>query len=236
MVSRQRGMAAIWAVLITVIIMLGLAGGGYYYLSSKHGKDKAALEKSITELKSTLEALKKAAASSAATKSSSATSATSSTSSSLKTYTNQTYGYQFQYPIAFSLIDYLYDGQSGQKIEYGKIVVVDKKAIAENALKSESEISNPYLMVTAQSDHQFGLSELSSGLAEMGGELSDTTVDGVDAWKVHYTEPNIMDESYSTSIYVNHGIYGLTISWKNSNAAGTHDAEIDAIVASFKWL
>jgi hypothetical protein len=226
----KKGLASVWAVLITVIVMLGLAGGGYYYWHSKTVKDKSDLNKKITDLTVELATLKKASTASTA-----ATSATTS-ESGLKTYTNTTYGYLFKYPTADSLIDYLYDGQAGTKIEYGKIVMVDKNAIAENALKSESEISNRYFMVTVQTDHEFGLSELTSNMGDMGGVLTDTTVDGVAAWKIHYTQPNIMSETYNTSIYVNHGGYGITLDIKNSDSAGTHDAAIDAIIASFKWL
>ena len=225
----KKGLASVWAVLITVVIMLGLAGGGYYYWHSKTAKDKSALDKKITDLTAELADLKKAETA--------ATSATSKTTSEsgLKTYTNTTYGYLFKYPTADSLIDYLYSAQSGTKIEYGKIVMVDTKAIAENALKSESEVSNQYFMVTADS-HQFTLEELTSSMADMGGVLTDVTVDGTAAWKIHYTQPNIMSETYNTSIYVNHGSYGITLDIKNSDSAGTHDAAIDAIVASFKWL
>lgn len=228
MVLKSKGMASIWVVLITVVIMLGLAGGGYYYWHSKTVKDKSALDKQISDLTAELAALKKASTAKTAT--------TATTSESgLKTYTNTTYGYLFKYPTADSLIDYLYSAQSGTKIDYGKIVMVDKKAIAENALKSESEVSNQYFMVTADT-HQFTLEELTSSMADMGGVLTDVTVDGVAAWKIHYTQPNIMSETYNTSIYVNHGGYGITLDIKNSDSAGTHDAAVDAMIASFKWL
>ncbi len=222
--SKQRGMAAVWAVLITAIIISGLAGGGYYYLSQKNSKEKKDLESQINALKKEIEDVKKAASS-----------ASSESSSALSTYNNRWYGYSFQYPKTFSLIDYLYDGATGEKVEYGKIVVVDKKAIAENALKTESDMTTPYFMISVVVEHQFTLSELSLGLEESGGELSDTTVDGETAWKIVYTEPSIMDESYSTGIYFNHSGYGYSISWKNSAAAGTHDKEIDAMVTSFKF-
>lgn len=230
MILKSKGITSIWAVLVTVVIMLGLVGGGGYYWQTKTVKDKADLSKKIADLEKELDDLKETE--------NTAKSATSKTTSesSLKTYTNKTYGYLFKYPANFSLIDYLYDTQTAQKVEYGKIVVVDKKAIAENALKNQSEIATPYFMVSAQSDLQFGLSELTSGLADSGGELSDVTVDGVAGWKIHCTQPSIMDETYSTSIYVNHGDFGITLSWKNSDAAGSHDTEIDTIVKSFKWL
>lgn len=226
--NKKNGMATVWTILITFLVMAGLAGGGYYYLSGKQKKDTDDLKNQISALTVQLETLKKAAPA--------ATTTPTTTTSALKTYTNETYGYSFMYPGTFSLIDYLYSVSTGTKIEYGKIVVVDKKAIAENALKSESEISNPYFMVSVESDHLFGLSEISSDLTELGGTLTDVTVDGEKAWKIHYSKPNIMTETYETTIYVNHGANGYILSWKNSDSAGTHDSEVDAIVKSFKWL
>lgn len=224
----KKGMANVWVVLITVTVMLGLAGAGYYYLSSKHKKDITTLKDRLALLEGELAYLKKS--------STAASSSTASTSSSLKTYTNKTYGYSFQYPAADSLIDYMYDTQTATKVDYGKIVMVDTKTIAENAIKTQSEAPAPYFMVSSQSDHTYGLAELTSGLAESGGELSDVTVDGVAGWKVIYKEPSVMDGTYSTSIYVNHGGYGISMTWKNDNAAGDHDPAIDTIVKSFKWL
>lgn len=225
----KKGLANVWAVLITVVIMLGLVAGGYYYMNLKNAKAKDDLNKQIVSLNSDLAALKKAS-------STASTTATAATNSSLKTYTNKTYGYSFQYPSADSLIDYMYDTQTATKVDYGKIVMVDTKTIAENAIKTQSEAPSPYFMVSSQSDHEFGLAELTSGLAESGGELSDVTVDGVAGWKILYKEASVLDGTYSTSIYVNHGGFGISMTWKNSDAAGTHDAAIDAIVKSFKWL
>ena len=219
--KKTKGIATIWTILITFLIMAGLAGGGYYYLSGQHKKDADDLKNQISVLKAQLEELKKAAPSA------------SSTESGLKTYTNKYYNYSFIYPAADSLIDYLYDVQTSSKIEYGKIVVVDKKAIAENALKNESEISPSYFMVSASSE-QFGLSSISSGLSN-GEKIQDVVVGDEKGWKVVYTEPSLMFETYSSSIFVNHGSYGYSISWENSDSAGTHDAEIDAIVKSFQF-
>lgn len=223
--KRIKGMATIWTVLITFLIMAGLAGGGYYYLNGKHKTDKDDLNNQINTLKVQLEELKKAGADTSSTN--------GSTESKLKTYLNKYYNYSFIYPAAFSLIDYLYDAQTKQKIEYGKIVVVDKKAIAENALKNESEIPPSYFMVSVSSE-QFGLSSISSGLTN-GEKIQDVIVGGEKAWKVVYTEPSLMTDTYSTSIYVNHGDYGYIISWQNSDSAGTHDVEIDAIVKSLQF-
>lgn len=231
--SKKHGFPAVWAVLITVAVCLVLAGAGYYYLNSKYKKEKANLNDSVTKLTVELNALKKAAASTSSTASSSQT--TASNSSDLLTYTNNTYGYQFQYPKNLNLIDYLYNVSTGAKESYGKIVVLSPDSLPENSLKSESEIAPAYFMVTAE-DQQYGLSELSSNISDGSGTLTDVTVDRTPGWKIVYTQPSLMFETYSTSIYVNHGSYGIAITWKNSDAAGTHNAAIDAIVASFKWL
>lgn len=218
----------VWAVVITVVVVAGAAAGAYYYWSKKIADEKKSMQSQVDTLTAEVASLKKSAEDSAKK--------TAEEASSLKTYTNKTYGYLFKYPSTDYLIDYLYNGQTGQKVEYGKIVIVDKVAIPENSIVTESEVPTSYFMVSVEPDHEFGLSELASGLEEMGGELTDTTVDGEAAWKVHYTKPSIMDESLTTAIYVNHGSNGYTISWENSDVAGTHDAEIDAIVKSFKWL
>lgn len=223
--NKKNGMATIWTILITFLIMAGLAGGGYYYLSGKHKKDTDDLKNQISTLKAQLEELKKAAGTTSG--------AESGTESGLTTYINKYYNYSFKYPAAYSLIDYLYDARTSSKIEYGKIVVVDKKAIAENALKNESEIAPSYFMISASSE-QFGLSSISSGL-ESGEKIQDVIVGGEKGWEVVGTQPSIMFETYSTSIYVNHGSFGYTISWKNDDASGSHDPTIDAIVKSLQF-
>jgi hypothetical protein len=219
--NKKNGMATIWTILITFLIMAGLAGGGYYYLSGKQKKDTDDLKNQINTLTAQLAELKKAAP------------AATSTDSELKTYLNKYYNYSFKYPATDSLIDYLYDTQTNSKIEYGKFVVVDKKAIAENALRNQSEFPMSYLIISASSE-QFGLSSISSGLSN-GEKIQDVVVGGEKGWKIVFTEPSALDGSYSTSIYVNHGSYGYTISWKNDDASGSHDPAIDAIVTSFQF-
>lgn len=98
----QKGMAGIWAVLITVVIMLGLGGGGYYYLNKQNESKKADLQKQITDLEKQIVDLKKTTTA--------ATPATTTTDSDL-VYTNKTYNYSITFDTKWS----------SWKIKYAKI-------------------------------------------------------------------------------------------------------------------
>lgn len=86
----KKGMASIWAVLITVVIILGLAGGGYYYLNKQNSDQKTSLEKQVTDLETQITDLKKAA-----TATSSST--TPTTTSSNLVYNNSTYNFSITF-------------------------------------------------------------------------------------------------------------------------------------------
>lgn len=81
-------MKTLMAVLLTVLIMLGLAGGGYYYINKQNQTDKKALQSQIDDLNAKLAAEKT---------SSTVTTATTATAD-WKTYKNDTYGFSFKYP------------------------------------------------------------------------------------------------------------------------------------------
>ena len=82
----KKGLASVWAVLITVVIMLGLVGGGYYYFNKQNESKKTDLQKQITDLEKQIADLKKV--STTAT-----TSTTAATEPAGLTYTNKTYNF-----------------------------------------------------------------------------------------------------------------------------------------------
>lgn len=84
----KKGMAAGWAVLITAIIMLGIASGGYYYLSKKYTSDKNNLQNQINDLNKQISDLKKASSASSTASSSTGTNASSTAG---LTYTDSDY-------------------------------------------------------------------------------------------------------------------------------------------------
>lgn len=216
----------IWAVIITVVVTAGAAAGAYYYWSKKVAGEKKSMQSQIDTLTAEVTALKKAAEDSAKK-------AAEEASSGLQTYTNTKYGYEFQYPKGYGLIDYLYDSQTGTKVDQYKIVVVDKNTLPENYLKYATEMPNAYFAVTV-TDEAYSKETVESNAG--GDAVKDVTIDGVTGWKVVGSTPSVLDESYSTHIYVNHGGYGFDIWWTNSDASGTHDTAIDNIVKSFEWL
>jgi len=85
----QRGMASIWAVIITLVIMLGLAGGGYYYLNQKNTNDKKALQTQIDDLNKQISDLKGVE--------SAAESTADTTTDSELVYTNKSYGFSLTF-------------------------------------------------------------------------------------------------------------------------------------------
>jgi len=210
--------------------MAGLGAGGYYYLNSKWTKDKNNLKSQISDLQKKVDADSESSTSSSSTSVSSSSS--SSSSNNLTTYTNKTYGYSFKYQSAFQLIDYLYDSQSGQQVKKDIYVIVNKDRVADNTYRANSEMPIPYFMISVV-DEEFGLSQITSAGQEQ--TVSDITLAGATGWKVTENEPSLLDGTYSTSIYLNHGGRGYQIVWKNDDSHGVHDTAIDNMVSSFQF-
>lgn len=95
----KKGLAAVWVIIITVLIMAGLGAGGWYYMDGKQKAQKKDWDKQVTDLQKEVKDLKDAAAAKeAASASSSSSSSTSSSSTSTPAtnpwlYTNSTYGF-----------------------------------------------------------------------------------------------------------------------------------------------
>jgi hypothetical protein len=228
----KKGLAAIWVIIITVLIMAGLGAGGYCYLNSKYSKDKNNLKTQISDLQKKLD--DSTDTSSTSTSSTSiVSSSSSSTSNNLTTYTNKTYGYSFQYPSAYQLIDYLYDTQTKAQVKKGVYAIVNKTAVPANTYVNNADMPQPYFMVSVE-DSEFGLSSITSGSRDTE-TVTDITMAGATGWKVIENAPSDLDGSYSTSIYLNQGGKGYRMSWKNDNAQGVHDVAIDNMAGSFQF-
>lgn len=203
--------------------MAGLGVGGYYYLSGKYAKEKKDLESEIESLEAKL-------GSSASTSSSSSTSASST--SGLTSYSNSHCGFSVSYPSTLYSRDYFYDRQTSSHVRVGEFLILNTAAMDEKtSYVANAGMPTPYFMISCQ-DEEHGLSSIKSGLTET---ITDITLDGEAGWKVVLNEPSIMDETYSGAIYANHNGKGYQITWKNSDAAGTHDAAIDSIIATFNF-
>lgn len=220
----KKGLAAIWAVLITVVIMAGIGTGGYFYLSAKYAKEKSDLKKTSDSRKTDLDKLK-------ASESTTSTTSTSTTGSGLTSYSNSYCGFSLKYPSTMYMRDYYYNTQTKAQDNKGQFIILDKVKISENSYVANAGMSQPYFMISCPSE-EFGLSGIKSGQKET---ITDITMAGVTGWKNVQNEPSLLDETYSTAIYLNYSGKGYQISWKNSDAAGTHDAEIDAIVKTFAF-
>ncbi len=149
------------------------------------------------------------------------------------TYTSTKYGYSFEYPSSYSLVDWLWDGQNNARVpQEGKIVWVDKEKLGDNAILMDADPIFGYIDITV-SDDQCGLSQLKGE----GIKIEDTTFLGIKGWKTTVTDAtNVMGGNYTSGIHINKGNYCYNIYWVNTDASGTHDAEIDTIVESFKFL
>lgn len=99
----KSGLASVWAVLITMVIMLGLAGGGYYYLNKQNESKKTDLQNQITELEKQIALLKKPAAT--------ASTSASTTPATGLVYENKTYNFSLTFDTKWS----------SWKIKYAKI-------------------------------------------------------------------------------------------------------------------
>lgn len=238
----NKGIASIWLILITVLIMAGLGGGGYYYLNGKFQNQKkekddqiATLTKELKDLRTAADTKEEAASSASSSSASSSASTTStSISNTLNTYTSTTYGYRFQYPKTMSLVDWFWNGLTNARVpQNGKVVWLSKTALSERAIPMDADPISQYL--------SFSIMEEMCGLSAIRGDgtnivIEDTTLDGNPAWKARTTAQDDFGGQFSTTYYSNHGNYCYQIRIVNSDAAGTHDAAIETIVSSFKFL
>jgi hypothetical protein len=208
--------------------MAGLCAGGYFYLNAKYSKEKSDLAKQIDSLQADLDKLSSASNSSSTSIS---TSTSTSTLSGLTSYSNSYCGFSIKYPSTLYLRDYFYDTQTSAQVQKGQFLILSKTKLTDNSYVANADMPTPYFMITCPSE-EFGLSGIKSGQKET---ITDITMAGATGWKNVQNEPSILDESYSTSIYLNHGGKGYQILWKNSDAQGVHDTAIDAIVGSFQF-
>ena len=101
----KKGLATIWAVIITVVVMAALGAGGWYYISGQQKAQKSDYDKQVTDLQKQIDALKEASQASKQTSSndsdeaasSSSSNSNSKTSSDPYLYTNTTYGFSLQF-------------------------------------------------------------------------------------------------------------------------------------------
>ncbi len=226
----KKGLSTILVISLTVVVMAALLAGGFYYQNRQWQKSQNSDKEKISELSREISQLKKAADS--ASESSVTSTGTTSSSSNLLTYTSTKYGYLFQYPTTFSLVDWYWNGQTSARVpSEGSVVWVSKTALSERAIPLNAGPISQYFSVSVN-DNLCGLSQLSGE----GITVSEVKFQGLDAWKTNVTDTtNMMGGQYETAYHVNKGSYCYNITWVNSDAAGTHDAEIDAMVASFRF-
>ena len=91
----KKGMAAIWTILITVILMGGLGGGAWYYLDLQNTKDKDVMNKQIIDLENQIKTLNDAAKE--AESDTTTPTAPVTTTADPYLYTNSTYGFSLQF-------------------------------------------------------------------------------------------------------------------------------------------
>lgn len=85
-------MSKVFSVLLTVIVMIVLAGVGYYFLNQSFEDQKADLQKQITDLQSQIKTAQEAL-----------TDTSNTDTSNWKTYTNTTLGFTTKYPTNWTL-------------------------------------------------------------------------------------------------------------------------------------
>lgn len=90
----KKGISKILVICLTVVVMLGLAVGGWYYLDKQQKSDRKSLDSQISDLTKQLSDLKKtAAATSTATTSTGTATTTTTPTVDPYLYTNSTYGF-----------------------------------------------------------------------------------------------------------------------------------------------
>ena len=225
----KRGISTAAAVILTLIIIGAGIFAGYNYLNRQKEEQISDKQNEISELTKQVDDLKDQIATSDSESDQTGKNDVTKTS----TYTSAKYGYSFKYPSTYSLVDWLWDGQNKKKVpQDGKIVWVDKEKPGDNAILMDADPIFGYLSISVAED-LCGLSQLKGD----GIKIEDTTFLGIKGWKTTVTDnTNIMGGNYTSGIHVNKGDYCYNISWVNSDSFGTHDAEVDTLVKSFKFL
>ena len=236
----KKGLATVWVIVITVIVMAGLGTGGWYFMDDRFARQKKDSDEKIASLEKELKILEEEAAeidikSSTSTDSGASSSISSDTEANniLNTYTSTAYGYSFRYPKTYSLVDWLWNGlTNSREPQNGKVVWVSKTALSEKAILMDADPVSQYLSFTV-SDQLCKAGDL----AWEDIKLEEIKFLGYDAWKTTVTDnTNHFGGNYESSINVNKGSKCYRILWVNNDASGTHDLDIDPIVDSFRFL
>lgn len=203
-----------WLLIVFIVVVLG--GGGYFgwYFWSK---SKTTPATTTTPSTSTTKP---------------ATTTTASETDDLLVYTNETYGFSFKYPKTYYITEGLYDNQTKTRVDEKKYVFVDKTKPADNKYVTQSESGAALIQFVVVSPFDLAVS-LTTGTDEY--TITEITIAGERAIKKVAKTASIMDDSYRSSIDLNHSTYGLSIGWRNTDAAGTHDTAVDDILNTFQF-
>lgn len=229
----KKGIATIFAVTITVIVMLLIFVGGWYLINQKWSSDKTQLKNQIKNLERELAELQNQNKQIDGNDNDEVREEAEGLSDFV-TYASEEYGYSFQYPKSFSLVDWFWDGQNSVRVpQNGQTVWVSKTALSERAIPMDAGPVSQYFAISVEYDATTGLSALRGD--GTGVVITDVTVGGVRGWKVLRTEVEEYSGNYTTAYYINHNNNVYSIQIVNSDASGTHDEEIDAMVESFSF-
>ena len=111
-------------------------------------------------------------------------------------------------------------------------MIIEDENMGEKFPGCDSDYSQPYLSIVVL-DEKIDLDEQKAGSTT--DIESEVKVAGQTWLKLILTEASEMDGSFSTILHTNYNNKGYTISWKDSDAKGTHDATVDEIVKTFKF-
>lgn len=206
---------ALFIPLLVIALMAGGAGGYFWAKSNVKEKACAPCPKTTTDTSTEVT-------------SSPTPTSTAIDTSSWKLYDNTKYNYTFRYPQSWGVIDYLYDSLTKSKKDQYKLVLIDDQAIAANALKYASEIPTPTLGF-------FALDEMPTSYGDLAYEEGTATIDNVTAKKIIYTEPSLLDDTYTTNLYFEKNGQAYSIIYMNNDETGAHPAIIDEIIKTFKF-
>lgn len=218
----KKSVLKIVLIILGVLLLLGAgAVGGYYYFKHKSPKTTTTSSNPTPT----------PASSSGSSSLPSASNQTTDPTANWNTYNNDKFGYTIKYPTNFYYIDYLYDKIAKQRVNNQEWLFIDKNPLPENAYLSGADFPQPYFKIVSISKNDLVRIKTET----TGATVSDITFAGEAAVKVVTTEPIALDGSFAGTIYVNHGSNGYIISWRNSDANGTHDTEVDQMLSSFRF-
>lgn len=210
----KKASAALWIVWIILIILI--AGGLVYYFQYTKIPE---LNTKINDLQNQVNQLQEQAKQPA------------DETADWKTYENTKYGYSVKYPSDWYLYNKgFYDAATKTYKDVALSVFISDSKIDDIPYGSDYPLSA--FTITGGQD-KFNFTEVKQQDASM--TYTTQEISGESALKAVSKKASDFDQTFGTYYYINHDSKGYIVSWPNTDASGSHEANYDKILETFEF-